>query len=114
MIKILNDCVQLVIDHLNAKYPQDKKVYLHIVEGYDVIEGPDGTRGFGVFVVPQTSDDVPMIYIPGEEPMGEWELVIESISHEYKHFMQWCSGEDFDEEAAEAFAWKVAKEICKE
>ena len=113
MIKILNDSVQDVIDYLNTNYQQDKEVYLHIVEGYDTIEGPDGTMGFGVFVVPQCADDLPMIYIPGEAPMGDWDIVVENIAHEYKHFMQYCNGQPFDEEEAEVFAWKVAKELCR-
>ena len=110
MIKILNEEISRVISYLNLKYPTDKDVFLHICEGYDTIETPDG-MGFGVFVKPESSEQVPAIYIAGDMPNDDFQI-IETLAHEYKHFMQYCNGEEFSEEQAENLAKEVVKDLC--
>lgn len=104
MIKVFDEIINKTIDHLNKNYPVNDDVYIHICEGYDVVETPEGT-GFGVFV-PSTKD----IYIAAEVPEPELNL-IKNIAHEYKHFMQMCNGEEFDEDEAELFSEKVVAEL---
>lgn len=105
MIKISNDTIDKTIRYLEKNYPCDKEVYLHIAEGADCIEAPDGNRGFGVFVPEMSS-----IFIAEDIPEKEVAL-IETIAHEYMHFLQYCNNEPFDEEDAEKFAIEVRKGI---
>lgn len=111
MIKILNQDIDGAIKYLNENYPTEKQVFLHICEGYDTIETPDGT-GFGVFVKPNSDDEIPEIYIAGDMPNDDLQ-VVKTLAHEYKHFMQYCYGEQFSEEEAEEFARKVVGELCR-
>lgn len=111
MIKIVNEEISRVILYLNLKYPTDKDVFLHICEGYDTIETPEG-MGFGVFVKPESSERVPVIYIAGDMPNDDFQI-IETLAHEYKHFMQYCNGEEFSEEQADNFAKEVRKKLCE-
>lgn len=111
MIKISNPDIDRTIKYLNENYPTEKEVFLHICEGYETIETPDG-MGFGVFVKPNSDNEVPMIYIAGDMPNDDFQ-VIETLAHEYRHFMQYCNGEEFSEEQAEEFARKVVDEICR-
>lgn len=105
MIKFVNETICRTIKHLNANYPMEQDVYIHIADGYDCIEGPDGTKGFGVYV-----PEIKSIYIADDVPEPETTL-IETIAHEYKHFMQHCAGEPFDEDEAEEFALIVVREL---
>ena len=107
MIKIVNNTIDRTIRYLQEHYPRDETVYIHIAEGYDCVSDPDGNMGFGAYV-PETKS----IYIAEDVQEKEMAL-IETISHEYKHFLQHCDGEPFDEEAAEAFAWMVLRELTK-
>ncbi len=107
MIKISSDTIDETIRYLEENYPSDKPVYLHIAEGADCIETPDGI-GFGVFI-PEASS----IYIAEDIPEKETAL-IETIAHEYKHFLQHCNNEPFNDEAAEKFAIGVRRELRKE
>ncbi|MBD5547539.1 MAG: hypothetical protein HDQ97_09085 [Lachnospiraceae bacterium] len=93
-------------NYLIDNYPQDKRAIVHVVEGYDTIETPDGI-GFGVFV-PETLE----IFIAGDMPGGE-ESLIKTLAHEYKHFMQYCEGEPFNEEEAEEFAEEIYKKVTE-
>lgn len=111
MIKFVNERIYETIHFLNMRYSTDKDVYIHICEGYDTIETPEGV-GFGVFHVPQSENEKPCIYIAGDMPNDDFQLV-ETIAHEYKHFMQWCKGEAFSEKEADLFAGKVKRELCK-
>ena len=49
-----------------------------------------------------------------EEDTKETELaIVETLAHEYKHFMQHCEGREFDEEEAENFATQVLADFRK-
>lgn len=111
MIKFVNEEIDKTIALLNFEYPTQKDVFIHVCEGYDTIETPEGT-GFGVFVKPESENEIPAIYIAGDIPNNDFEIV-ETLAHEYRHFMQWCNGEDFFEEQAENFAKKVVEKLCK-
>ena len=80
--KFVNDTIDKTIKYLQEQFPRDEEVYIHIAENYDCVVAPNGTRGFGVYV-PETR----MIFIAGDVPDPETTL-IETISHEYKHFLQ--------------------------
>lgn len=112
MIKFVNKQIYETVHYLNMRYSTGKDVYLHICEGFDTIETPDGGSGFGVFRVPQEVGEEPCIYIAGDMPNDEFQI-IETLAHEYKHFMQWCKGEDLSEEEADMFARKVKSDLCK-
>lgn len=111
MIKISNQDIDKAIKYLNENYTTEKEVFLHICEGYDTIETPDG-MGFGVFVKPNSDDEVPAIYIAGDMPNDDFQ-VVETLAHEYKHFMQYCDREQFSEEEAEEFARKAVGKLCR-
>lgn len=111
MIKIVNEEIDSMIAYLNREYPTKKDCFIHICEGYDVIQTPDG-KGFGVFEVPKTEDDVPCVYIAGDMPNDDFQIV-ETLAHEYKHFMQWCNKEEFSEKEAEEFAKEIKEKWKK-
>lgn len=111
MIKFVNEEINKTIVLLNAEYPTRKDVFIHVCEGYDTIETPDGV-GFGVFVKPESENETPTIYIAGDMPNDDFQIV-ETIAHEYKHFMQWCNGEEFSEKQAEDFAKEVVEKLCR-
>lgn len=81
------------------------EVEVEFLEGYDSIEGPDGSMGFGVFVPTEEK-----IYIADDLPGGE-ESMIETVAHEWKHWLQYCNDEAYDEEEAEDFARQIAEEF---
>lgn len=93
------------INYLQKNFPWEENVKVYIMEDYDTIQSPDGGVGFGVFV-PATME----IYLAGDIPEKE-EGLIKTLSHEYKHFLQHCEGEPFDEEEAENFAEEIYKRI---
>lgn len=111
MLKIVNTEVDRTIKFLNENYTTDKDVFLHICEGYDTIEAPDGV-GFGVFVKPEEEDDAPTIFIAGDMPNDEFQIA-ETLAHEYCHFMQYCNGKEFSEEEAEEFAREAVDKLCR-
>lgn len=77
-----------VVDYLRKHYPP-----------------PDGSIGFGVFVPPEEK-----IYIADDLPGGE-ESMIETVAHEWKHWLQYCNDEAYDEEEAEDFARQIVEEF---
>ena len=84
-----------VVDYLRKHYPPPEgsgEVEMEFLEGYESIEGPDGSMGF---------DDLP----GGEEGM------IETVAHEWKHWLQYCNDEAYDEEEAEDFARQIVEEF---
>ncbi len=107
MLEIARSNFLKASNYLIDNYPQDKKAIVHVVEGYDTIETPEGF-GFGVFV-PEKLE----IFIAGDMPGGE-ESLIKTLAHEYKHFMQYCEGKPFNEEEAEEFAEEIYKKITQE
>lgn len=112
MIIFSNDTLHKTIIHLEKNYPTNEKVYLHIAEGFDSIEGPDGQMGFGCYVPADKT-----IYLAGEMPEEVPEkdtAILETLAHEYKHFLQDCEEKPFDEEEAENFAQKVIKDMERE
>ncbi|MFR3884868.1 MAG: hypothetical protein ACLTYX_09990 [Lachnospiraceae bacterium] len=97
-----------VVDYLQKHYPPPEgsgEVEVEFLEGYDSIEGPDGSMGFGVFVPTEEK-----IYIADDLPGGE-ESMIETVAHEWKHWLQYCNDEAYDEEEAEDFARQIAEEF---
>ena len=104
MILLVNDNVDKVLQYLDDKYAREEKVYIHIVEGADSIETPEGI-GFGVFHVKHQQ-----IYVAADIEEAEINVPM-TIAHEYKHFLQWCEGKPFDDVEAEEFAQMVVKEI---
>ena len=69
------------VDYLRKHYPPPEgsgEVEVEFLEGYDSIEGPDGSMGFGVFVPTEEK-----IYIADDLPGGE-ESMIETVAHEWK------------------------------
>lgn len=98
--------INTTVKYLEKNYPQNQKVNVKICEGYDCIETPEG-KGFAVFV-PDTLE----IYIATDVPDPETAL-IETMAHEYKHFMQYCENKPFDEEA-EAFGLYILYSIKKD
>ena len=109
MIKFVNVEISKTITFLNSEYPTQRDVFIRVCEGYDTIETPDGF-GFGVFVKPKSHEEAPAIYIAGDMPNDDFQIV-KTIAHEYRHFMQWCNGEEFSEEQAEDFAKEVVEKI---
>lgn len=89
------------MEYLKKNFPQEQEVKLVIAEGYDCIEAPDGGAGFGVY-----DSNTRTIYLATDVPYPETSL-IETTAHEYKHFMQHCEGQPFDEEEAENFAYYI-------
>lgn len=112
MLKFVNQEIDSILKYLNQNYSTEKDVFIHICEEYDTIQSPDGGIGFGLFIKPESKEDLPHIYIAGNMPNDDKEL-IETITHEYKHFLQWCNNEEFDEEEADLFAEKAVKDLCK-
>lgn len=97
-----------VVDYLRKHYPPPEgsgEVEVEFLEGYDSIEGPDGSMGFGVFVPTEEK-----IYIADDLPGGE-ESMIETVAHEWKHWLQYCNDESHDEEEAEDFARQIVEEF---
>lgn len=111
MIKFVNEEISKTVSFLNSEYPTQKDVFIHVCEGYDTIETPDGV-GFGVFVKPENESEIPTIYIAGDMPNDGF-AIVETIAHEYRHFIQWCNNEEFSEEQAEDFAKEVVKKLCR-
>ena len=105
VVVMKKDIINKTLEYLKKNYPQNQQVNVIICEGFDCIEGPDGTKGFGVFV-PDTLE----IYIPTDVPEPETTL-IETLAHEYKHFIQHCEGQPFDEEEAESFAMYILHKL---
>jgi hypothetical protein len=101
VIKVINGVIDKTIKYLNKLNLTKDGVYIHICEGYDVIETPDGGKGFGVFV-PERNE----IYVATEVPEPEI-TIIETIAHEYYHFVQKCWNVPYDEAEAEFFAETV-------
>lgn len=99
-----------IVEHLQKHYPPPEgsgEVEIEFLTGYDTIEGPDGRRGFGVF-----SPKEEKIYIADKIP-GGIDGLIEVVAHEWKHWLQYCNDEAYDEDEAEEFAKKIAQELTE-
>lgn len=103
MLEIASEGILRTIIYLNRYYPRKETVTVHIMEEYDTIEGPDGQKGFGVYV-PETKE----IFLAGDIPEKE-DNIIKTLAHEYRHFLQHCCGEPFNEQQAETFAEEIYK-----
>lgn len=97
--------IEETIAYLKKNYPQPEDIEFYICEGCDCIEASDGTIAFGVYVPSES-----IIYLATDIPEPELSL-IETTAHEYKHFMQHCNNEPFDEEEAEKFAYQILAEL---
>lgn len=114
MIILFNETIHRAIKYLEENYPEKEKVYLHIAEGFDCIESPDGKKGFGCYIPEEKS-----IYLAGDfqeiikDAQEKETAIVETLAHEYKHFMQHCEGKEFNEEEAGDFATKVLADFRK-
>lgn len=108
MIKISSDIIDKAIRHLEKHYPCEDDVYVKILEGFDTVMEPGGKMGFGVYATNERA-----IYIAGDLPDDEYAIVT-TVAHEYKHFLQHMSGEEFDEKDAVEFGEKIYMEMKKE
>ena len=79
MLEIISSDFLKATNYLIDNYPTDKRLIVHVMEGYDTIETPTG-KGFGVFI-PEKLE----IFIAGDMP-GESKDLIKTLAHEFKHF----------------------------
>lgn len=107
MIRLSNKAISNTIAYLNDMYPTEQDVFIHICEGYDCVD-VNGQVGFGVSHVPENENEDFEIWIAGDMPD---DLLITTIAHEYKHFLQYCKHEQFIEEEAENFANQILEEL---
>ena len=103
MIKIISKNIDALLQHLNQNYDTGQNVTIHILEESDSVQAPNGEIGFGVYI-PENAE----IYVAAELPE---EITLSTIAHEYKHFIQFSEGKDFDEDEAEKFAEEIMEEI---
>ena len=96
MIKIINDEIDDFLKFLESDYCAKDPFYIHICEGYDTIEDPNGGVAFGMF-----NRFTNHCYIASEL---EEEQLLKTIAHEYKHFIQKCRNGEFNENEAEDYA----------
>ena len=92
------------IRFLKNEYPTSEHCEIEILYGYDSLQAPDGSMGFGVYI-----PDEKKIYVAGDIPEPETNIP-HTIAHEYRHFMQDLINKPFDEDDAEKFADKVCKD----
>lgn len=104
-MKELQEKIEKACMYLYDNYPVTGNVNIELCWGYDCIEAPDGNKGFGVFV-----PDTNTIYVATDVPEPE-HTIIETIAHEYMHFIQKCAGIPYDEEKAERFGKKIVSEL---
>lgn len=104
MLRIINDDIDDFLKFLDENYPVKQNVYIHICEGFDTIQEPNTENtAFGMF-----GNNNDNIYVAGDIPM---EQILKTIAHEYKHFIQKYSGQEYNEKEAEDFADRVYKEF---
>lgn len=104
MIKIINDDIDDFLKFLEEKYPINQNVYIHVCEGFDSIQEPDTENvAFGMF-----GNNNDHIYVAGDIPK---EQILKTLAHEYKHFIQKYSNEEYSESNAEDFADKIFNEF---
>ena len=106
MLEVASSNFLKATTYLINNYPIKEKLTVHIAEGYDTIETPQGV-GFGVFV-PETLE----IFIAGEMPEKEKNL-IKVLAHEFMHFLQYRDKRQYDEEEADAFAEEIYNKITE-
>lgn len=68
---------------------------IHIMHGYDSVESPDGQSGFGCYMKGEYE-----AYIVDTMPFDQF---LQTIAHEYAHYLQDLKGGEFDEWEAEHF-----------
>lgn len=100
-----------IFNNASEKLFPEARVNVHYLTGYDSIEGPDGSRGFGCFYAPENSDSDSDIYIHGDIPgvVEDPAILVETFAHEFYRFSQYCRGVEYSEEIAEDFACKVSR-----
>ena len=96
------------IEKLLELYGTDEECEINVLDGYDTVEAPDGTRGFGVYAPEEKT-----IYVAADIPQADW-TVPHTIAHEYAHFLQDVRGKEYDEEEADVFADIAYKRIMVE
>ena len=102
MIEILNEYDLKFISYINKLKLTDKKVKLSILHNYQSVGSGDDNVGFAVYL-----PELNTIMLPTEKPEeleDDEDFVIHNLAHEYKHFLQDCNGEEFNEDEADKFA----------
>ena len=104
---VTKEMADFALEYLQSNNGEKENLTICILNGYDCIQGPDGTVGFAVY-----STEEHIIYIAGELP-GEEEEVFSTIAHEYKHYEQQMKRKKYSELWAEMFAMRMRKRMVK-
>lgn len=97
------------ISWINAHYPAPKPVYITILHGYEMIKTEEASDTFALAAY--KPGEKSMMYVPGNAlPYAEDSgILYGSIAYDYKHHLQFCNNEPFDEEAAKNFADEIVR-----
>lgn len=112
MIEILDEYELNFIDYINKLKLTNKKVKLSILHNYQSVGSDDDNVGFAVYL-----PELNTIMLPTEKPEeleDDKDFIIHNLAHEYKHFLQDCNGEEFDEAKADKFADDIVEKFKKE
>ena len=112
MIEILNEYDLKFISYINKLKLTDKKVKLSILHNYQSVGSSDDNIGFAVYL-----PEINTIMLPTERPeelADAKDFIIHNLAHEYKHFLQDCNGEEFNEDEADKFADDIVERFKKE
>lgn len=108
--KTIAKCACDTIYYLLKHYPRNQNITFTIFLDNDAVtveDAEDDVYGFGVYL-----PEIERAYIAGK--VHNPEIVSATIAHEYKHYMQFCDEQSYDEDEAESFAQQVLKQIEKE
>lgn len=112
MIEILNEYDLKFISYINKLKLTDKKVKLSILHNYQSVGSGEDNVGFAVYL-PELNTIMLLTERPKELEDDE-DFVIHNLAHEYKHFLQDCNGEEFNEDEADKFADDIVEKFKKE
>lgn len=94
-----------IVAKLKRDFPTDVACDVFVADNCEVIEAPDGSKGFGVYVPIEKR-----IYIAGRMPEPRINIPW-TLAHEYMHFLQDIMSRDFDEDEADEFADWFTRQI---
>ena len=98
------------INHLYGMLPKGvRHIPVRIIWNYPALRGRDDEYGFGVFLF--DSEKPPTIFVAGAK-QGKREL-LNTIAHEFAHYMQWLEGLDMYSPKRETEAEETAKVLVK-